>query len=62
MPNQLDNSSENEPDKIKICPVCDEESRCEFFRDYDHETCCSCDRSVEINKYCSDCFSDYADW
>ena len=36
----------------KICEVCEEESTCDFVKDYDHEVCCRCDRSVEINKNC----------
>ena len=43
----------------KICEVCEEESTCDFVKDYDHEVCCRCDRSVEINKNCEDCFDDY---
>ena len=46
--------------KNKICPVCEEEVHCEYFLEYDHEACCSCDDTSDVSKYCSDCFSSYA--
>ena len=44
-----------------ICDVCDEESTCDYVKDYDHPRCCTCDDDIEgQHKYCASCFSGYA--